>query len=71
MLTILLLASLPPPSTLPPLPLLAPITPILSPRTDVNNEYPANADAGANVKTDSESKKFSNEGSSGATTADL
>lgn len=38
---------------------------------DVNNEYPANAGAGADVKTDSESKKFSNEGSSGAMTADL
>ncbi|BGP22567.1 hypothetical protein Rt10032_c08g3436 [Rhodotorula toruloides] len=42
-----------------------------SSQPNVNNEYPANADAGANVKTDSESKKFSNEGSSGATTADL
>ncbi|BGP05767.1 hypothetical protein JCM10049v2_001580 [Rhodotorula toruloides] len=42
-----------------------------SSQPNVNNEYPANAGAGADVKTDSESKKFSNEGSSGATTADL
>jgi hypothetical protein len=53
-------------------PLLSPLFHPPLPRfTDVNNEYPANADAGANVKTDSESKKFSNEGASGATSADL
>jgi len=40
------------------------------PLADVNNEYPANGEAGANIKTDSESAKFSADGSSAATSAD-
>merc|ERR1711939_458478 len=41
-----------------------------SSQPNVNNEYPANAQAGANIKTDSESAKFSSEGSSASTSAD-
>ncbi|GAA6042253.1 hypothetical protein JCM8097_005117 [Rhodosporidiobolus ruineniae] len=41
-----------------------------SSQPNVNNEYPSNADAGANFKTDSESAKFDNAGSSAATSAD-
>ncbi|GJN88772.1 hypothetical protein Rhopal_001741-T1 [Rhodotorula paludigena] len=40
-----------------------------SSQPNVNNEYPANADAGANIKTDSTSAKFSAEGSSEASSA--
>ncbi|GAA5890967.1 hypothetical protein JCM8208_003110 [Rhodotorula glutinis] len=41
-----------------------------SSQPNVNNEYPSNGEAGANIKTDSESAKFSADGSSAATSAD-
>lgn len=52
------------------LPLVPPLALASVPLADVNNEYPANGEAGANIKTDSESAKFSADGSSAATSAD-
>ncbi|BGP37687.1 hypothetical protein JCM10450v2_001611 [Rhodotorula kratochvilovae] len=40
-----------------------------SSQPNVNNEYPSTGKEGANIKTDSESAKFSSEGSSEATFA--
>ncbi|GAA5918608.1 hypothetical protein JCM6882_000831 [Rhodosporidiobolus microsporus] len=40
-----------------------------SSQPNVNNEYPSNAEQGANFKTDSESKKFDASGSSEASSA--
>ncbi|GAA5975478.1 hypothetical protein JCM21900_005739 [Sporobolomyces salmonicolor] len=40
-----------------------------SSQPNVNNEYPANGEKGANFETDAESSKFSSEGSSSATSA--
>ncbi|GAA5828145.1 hypothetical protein JCM3770_006340 [Rhodotorula araucariae] len=40
-----------------------------SSQPNVNNEYPSSGNQGADIKTDAESAKFSNEGSSEATFA--